>query len=611
MKLALPSILTFVALVHAESHAARSPSLSKARTRSLAARSASANKAVIAQMFQWTWDSVAAECTTFLGPAGYAFVQDSPAQEHVEGPQWWTDYQPVSYILTSKRGTRAQYANMISTCHAAGVGVIADTIWNHMAGEDSGIGVAGSNFTHYNYPGVYQDQDFHHCGLEPNDNIVNYDNEAEVWTCQLEGLADLATDTDYVRQRLAAYTNDLISLGVDGLRLDASKHIDPNDIANILTRLTSRPYVTQEVIYGAGEPVTPALYTANGDVQEFRYTSALKDAFLTSGISSLQDLDNRGWVAGSGANAFVSNHDTERNKASLNAYSSSNAYTLATVFSLAHPYGRPTILSSYTNFYNNDAGAPNNGMGTCTGNAGTNGWFCQHRWQAIAGMVGFRNQVGSVPLTGWVSPSPQRIAFSRGSLGFVAINNADAEWSTTFMTGLPGGSYCNIIDGTSVAGVCTGAAFTIGSDGSSAVTIGAHQAIAVHVGALGSGTSTPKMAQQVPVLFYETATTTFGENIFVVGSVPQLGNWDPSNAIPLDPTNYPVWAATVYLPSNTAFQYKFIRKESNGNVRVFLLALFAHARRSTEHNGWGMDRFCGSRIPIGRTQRRHRGHNQS
>ncbi|KAH8986767.1 glycoside hydrolase [Lactarius hatsudake] len=580
MKLSLFSILTFVSLAHAKSHAARSPSLNKAHARSHAARSSSVSKAVIAQMFEWTWDSVAAECTSFLGPAGYAFVQVSPAQEHVQGPEWWTDYQPVSYTLTSKRGTRAQYANMISTCHAAGVGVIADTIWNHMSQENSGIGVAGSNFTHYVYPGIYQNQDFHHCGLEPNDNIVNYDNEAEVWTCQLNDLADLATDTDYVRQRLAAYTNDLISLGVDGLRLDASKHMNPNDIANILTRLTTRPYVTQEVIYGAGEPVTPALYTGNGDVQEFRYTYALKDAFLASGISSLQDLDNRGWVAGSGANAFVSNHDTERNKASLNAYSPSNAYTLATIFSLywptslffrgllliAHPYARTSVLSSYTNFYNNDAGAPNSGTGSCTGNVGTNGWFCQHRWQAIAGMVGFRNQVGSAPLTGWISPSSRRIAFSRGLLGFVAINNADSEWSATFMTGLPAGSYCNVVEGMSVAGVCTGTAFTIGDDGSLVATVGARQAIAVHVGALGSGTDMPKMAQQVPVLFYENATTTYGDNIFVLGSVPQLGNWDPSNAIPLDPTNYPVWAATAYLPPNTAFQYKFIRKESNGNI---------------------------------------------
>ena len=26
-------------------------------------------------MFEWDWDSVAAECTSFLGPAGYGNVQ--------------------------------------------------------------------------------------------------------------------------------------------------------------------------------------------------------------------------------------------------------------------------------------------------------------------------------------------------------------------------------------------------------------------------------------------------------------------------------------------------------------------------------------------------------
>ncbi|KAI9446973.1 glycoside hydrolase superfamily, partial [Lactarius psammicola] len=145
MKLALPSILTFVR-ARARRVTCSALSIPQQGAHQVPCSTLSIRQqAVIAQMFQWTWDSVAAECTTFLGPAGYA----SPAQEHVEGPQWWTDYQPVSH-LTSKRGTRAQYANMISTCHAAGVGVIADTIWNHMAGEDSGIGVAGSNFTHYN-----------------------------------------------------------------------------------------------------------------------------------------------------------------------------------------------------------------------------------------------------------------------------------------------------------------------------------------------------------------------------------------------------------------------------------------------------------------------------
>jgi glycosidase len=40
---------------------------------------------------------------------------------------------------------------------------------------------------------------------------------------RLTSCDSLATETEYVRQRLAEYANDLLSLGVDGLRLDASK----------------------------------------------------------------------------------------------------------------------------------------------------------------------------------------------------------------------------------------------------------------------------------------------------------------------------------------------------------------------------------------------------
>jgi hypothetical protein len=33
------------------------------------------SKNVIIQMFEWNWDSIAAECTNFIGPNGYGFVQ--------------------------------------------------------------------------------------------------------------------------------------------------------------------------------------------------------------------------------------------------------------------------------------------------------------------------------------------------------------------------------------------------------------------------------------------------------------------------------------------------------------------------------------------------------
>ena len=45
--------------------------------------------------------------------------------EHIQGDQWWTDYQPVSYKIQSKHGNRDQFQNMITQCHNAGVKVIA------------------------------------------------------------------------------------------------------------------------------------------------------------------------------------------------------------------------------------------------------------------------------------------------------------------------------------------------------------------------------------------------------------------------------------------------------------------------------------------------------
>ncbi|CAA7263967.1 unnamed protein product [Cyclocybe aegerita] len=533
----------------------------------LRSRAPSGSKSVIVQMFEWNWDSIASECTNFLGPAGYGFVQVSPPAEHISGSQWWTDYQPVSYILTSKRGDRSQFSRMISACHAAGVGVIVDTIFNHMAGVQSGTGVAGSSFTHYNYPGIYQSQDFHHCGLTSNDDIADYGNRQQVQTSSdVVDILSLATGTDYVRSRLAAYANDVLSLGVDGLRLDAAKHIAAGDIANILGRLSTTTYITQEVIYGSGEAVQPSEYTGNGDVQEFRYTYAVRDAFNSGGISSLQNLDNRGWIASSQANVFVANHDTERNGGSLKYNAASNIYVTAHVFSLAHPYGTPTILSSYS-FSSNDVGSPNSGAGTCSATGGTNGWLCQHRYTAISGMVGFRNNVGSAAINNWVSPQSQQIAFGRGALGFVAINNADSAWTATFSTSLPDGSYCDVISGSSSSGACTGTGVTV-SGGSFSVTVSARNAIAIHTGALGAGgggggTVPPS---SVSVTFQETATTVWGENIFLVGSLSQLGSWTPAAAIALSSAAYPVWSVTVSLPASTTFQYKFIRKQSDGTV---------------------------------------------
>lgn len=42
---------------------------------SIAQDAADETKSVIIQMFEWSWESIAEECTEFIGPAGYGYVQ--------------------------------------------------------------------------------------------------------------------------------------------------------------------------------------------------------------------------------------------------------------------------------------------------------------------------------------------------------------------------------------------------------------------------------------------------------------------------------------------------------------------------------------------------------
>ncbi len=151
------------------------------------------------QMFMWNWDSIAKECE-FLGASGIDWVQTSPPQEHIRGAAWWTVYQPVSYQIESRLGSREQFRNMVSTCAEHDVDIIADAVINHMTAQDSGTGYAGTEFTKYEYPGLYTRADFHNCNLTPNDQIADYKNLAQVQTCELLGLSDLDTKSEKVQQ---------------------------------------------------------------------------------------------------------------------------------------------------------------------------------------------------------------------------------------------------------------------------------------------------------------------------------------------------------------------------------------------------------------------------
>ncbi|TDP90556.1 alpha-amylase [Labedaea rhizosphaerae] len=443
----------------------------------LAVNSASAappgGKDVTATLFEWRFDSVATACGTVLGPKGYGYVEVSPPQEHIQGGQWWTSYQPVSYRIGGRLGDRSSFQNMVSACHAAGVKVIADAVINHMA-NGSGTGTAGSSFAKYNYPGLYQDQDFHGC-RQP---ITDYGNRDNVQNCELVGLPDLDTGSDYVRGAIAGYLNDLLSLGVDGFRIDAAKHMAASDLAAIKGKLTNPSvFWVQETIYGAGEAVQPTEYLGTGDVDEFRYATSLKSTFDGGRLADLSQFGEAwGFVSGSKARSFVDNWDTERNGSTID-YDEGSTYTLANVFMLAWPYGSPNVFSGYT-YGSSDDGPPNGGtVNACY----TDGWTCQHAWPQIANMVGFHNAVAGTGVTNWWTDGTNAIAFGRGDKGFVVINREGSAISQTFQTSLPAGTYCDVQHGDPDAGCAGGTSYTVDGNGRFTATVGAGDAVALHV----------------------------------------------------------------------------------------------------------------------------------
>ncbi|WP_329616716.1 alpha-amylase family glycosyl hydrolase [Streptomyces brevispora] len=510
-------------------------------------------KDVTAVLFEWKFDSVAKACTDSLGPAGYGYVQVSPPQEHIQGGQWWTSYQPVSYKIAGRLGDRTSFANMVSTCHGAGVKVVADSVINHMS-AGSGTGTGGSSYTKYNYPGLYSAPDMDDCTAQ----ISNYQDRYNVQHCELVGLADLDTGEDYVRGKIAGYLNDLLSLGVDGFRIDAAKHIPAGDLANIKSRLSnSGAYWKQEAIYGAGEAISPDEYAGTGDVQEFRYARSLKQVFNNENLANLKNFgEGWGFMSSSKAAVFVDNHDTERGGDTL-SYKDGANYTLASVFMLAWPYGSPDVHSGYE-WSDKDAGPPNGGtVNACY----SNGWKCQHAWREIASMVGFRNTARGEAVTNWWDNGGDQIAFGRGSKAYVAINHEGSSLTRTFQTSLPAGGYCDIQSGNGV---------TVNGSGQFTATLGANTALALQTGARtcsggGTGPTDPGTGTS-GATFGVNATTQLGQNIYVTGNQSALGNWNPAAALKLDPATYPVWKLDVSLPAGTSFEYKYIRKDASGNV---------------------------------------------
>ncbi|KAE8355874.1 Six-hairpin glycosidase-like protein [Aspergillus coremiiformis] len=100
----------------------------------------------------------------------------------------------------------------------------------------------------------------------------------------------------------------------------------------------------------------------------------------------------------------------------------------------------------------------------------------------------------------------------------------------------------------------------------------------------------------VSVTFDVTAPTVYGEHVKIVGSISQLGGWNPRKAVALSADRYtmdsPLWTGTIQLPAGQSFEYKFIRVQ-NGVVtwesdpnRKYTVPVACGVKSSVQNDVW-------------------------
>lgn len=75
----------------------------------------------------------------------------------------------------------------------------------------------------------------------------------------------------------------------------------------------------------------------------------------------------------------------------------------------------------------------------------------------------------------------------------------------------------------------------------------------------------PDQAPKTPVTFsIQHPHTYVGDQVYLVGNLPGLGDWDVHKAIRLDPSQWPEWTAKLDIPAGVHFEYKLLVKNHYG-----------------------------------------------
>ena len=252
----------------------------------------------ILHCFNWKYKDIEAELAN-IAEAGFTSIQTSPAQRDDSYNEWYMLYQPQTFsIYKNALGTKAELQSLCTKAEQYGINVIVDVVANHTrAVGDDGL---GGDCYHDAFDAYYTDR----YGI----------------THGKIGMPDLKSESSTVQNKVKGYIQELKSVGVDGIRWDAAKHISlPSEQWNN----QFWPVVTSVGLYNYGEILVGPLesggeslmkeYTNYMSVTDSVYGKNVRSAFEYGNVpSSIGNWSERG-VSKNKLVYWGESHDTYSN----------------------------------------------------------------------------------------------------------------------------------------------------------------------------------------------------------------------------------------------------------------------------------------------------------
>jgi len=484
--------------------------------------------------------------------------------------------------VRTKYGTKQEYLDAVAALQANGIQVYADVVVNHKGGADAvesveAVRVAWNNrnqeyggnvfidaWTKFDFPGrgnthsSFKWRWHHFDGTDWAENlqentIFKFRGTGKAWDWEVDTenqnydyllYADIDMDHPDVVAELKSWGEwYLDTTGVDGFRLDAVKHIKYSFFPDWLNHL--RTYSGQP-LFTVGEFWSYDTGKLHNYISKTGGSMSLFDAPLhlkfhqasTSGGS----FDMRYIMDGtlmkdqpSLAVTLVENHDTQPCQA-LESPVMDWFKPLAYAFILLREEGYPNIF--YADYY----GASYNDCGQV--NMTSHKWIIDLLLDARANYAygAQYNYLDDANIIGWT-----RLGDSQHPNAMAVILSDGAGGSKWMEVGRPDTVFTDITGhiGTQVVTNQFGWGNFPVNGGSVSVWVGEDPAV-------------------VPgeVCFEcNNGHTYWGQNVYVVGSIPELGSWNTDNAVLLSPDNYPQWSGFIDVPPGTPFEWKCIKKD--------------------------------------------------